>query len=57
MHYTSLLDKYFEWKKGYQSINALSTRSSEYRIRREQLNQLRRAIKAEIEGLWYISSF
>jgi hypothetical protein len=27
-------------------------RAPEYRIRRESLNQLRRAIKAEIEGVW-----
>ncbi len=56
MHYTSVLEKYFEWKKDYQSIQTLHTRSAEYKIRREKLNQLRRAIKAEIEGLWYAYS-
>jgi phosphoenolpyruvate carboxylase len=54
MHYTSVLEKYFEWKKDYQSIQTLPTRSAEYKIRREKLNQLRRAIKAEIEGLWCV---
>lgn len=49
MHYNSVLGKYIDWKKEYESIAELSPSAPEYRIRRESLNQLRRAIKAEIE--------
>jgi len=52
MHLTSLLDKYITWKKDLESVTHLPTFSPEYRIRRENLNQLRRAIKSEIEGFW-----
>lgn len=51
MHLTSLLDKYITWKKDLESIAHLPTFAPEYRIRRENLNQLRRAIKSEIEGM------
>jgi phosphoenolpyruvate carboxylase len=52
MHYTNVLDKYIEWKKDFESIANLDPSAPEYRIRREKLNQTRRAIKAEIEGVW-----
>jgi len=52
MHLTNLLDKYITWKKDLESIAHLPTFAPEYRIRRENLNQLRRAIKSEIEGFW-----
>jgi len=52
MHYTSVLEKYIDWKKESESIATLNTSAPEYKIRRESLNQLRRAIKAEIEGAW-----
>eukprot|EP01119_Soliformovum_irregulare_P009646 TRINITY_DN2317_c0_g1_i2.p1 TRINITY_DN2317_c0_g1~~TRINITY_DN2317_c0_g1_i2.p1 ORF type:complete len:1133 (+),score=361.12 TRINITY_DN2317_c0_g1_i2:259-3399(+) len=51
-HYNSILDRYIEWTKDYDSLNTLPKSASEYRIRREQLNQIRRTIKAEIEGVW-----
>eukprot|EP01087_Luapelamoeba_hula_P018107 TRINITY_DN5792_c0_g1_i1.p1 TRINITY_DN5792_c0_g1~~TRINITY_DN5792_c0_g1_i1.p1 ORF type:complete len:1167 (-),score=167.95 TRINITY_DN5792_c0_g1_i1:77-3277(-) len=52
MHYASILDKYIDWKKNLQSLHELSPNASEYRIIRESLNQTRREIKAEIEGVW-----
>lgn len=52
MHYTSIHEKYTDWKKDFASIASVKRDAPEYKIRRETLNQLRRAIKAEIEGLW-----
>jgi phosphoenolpyruvate carboxylase len=52
MHYTNVLEKYIDWKKDFESIAHLDPSAPEYRIRREKLNQTRRAIKAEIEGVW-----
>lgn len=37
-HYNSILEKYIEWKKGFESLGMLSTQSPEYRIRREYDN-------------------
>lgn len=51
-HYNVVLEKYIEWKKDLESIRDLPKFAPEYRIRRENLNQLRRGIKAEIEGIW-----
>jgi phosphoenolpyruvate carboxylase len=51
-HYNVVLEKYIAWKKDLESIMDLPKFSPEYRIRRENLNQLRRTIKAEIEGVW-----
>ena len=45
-------EKFIEWKKDFESLTQLNVNAPEYRIRRESLNQLRREIKAEIEGLW-----
>lgn len=50
MHYTSVLEKYIDWRRDFESLEHLPPTAPEYRIRRERLNQLRRAIKAEIEG-------
>jgi len=52
MHYTTIQEKYNIWKKDHDSLKSLQINASEYRIRREYLNTLRREIKAEIEGLW-----
>ncbi|PRP78888.1 phosphoenolpyruvate carboxylase, partial [Planoprotostelium fungivorum] len=52
MHYTSIQEKYNVWKKDFDSLKSLQINASEYRIRREGLNTLRREIKAEIEGIW-----
>ena len=51
-HYNVVLEKYITWKKDLESIRELPKFSPEYRIRRENLNQLRRTMKAEIEGVW-----
>lgn len=51
-HYNIVLEKYIEWKKDLESIRDLPKFAPEYRIRRENLNHLRRTIKAEIEGIW-----
>eukprot|EP01116_Phalansterium_solitarium_P022785 TRINITY_DN7657_c0_g1_i2.p2 TRINITY_DN7657_c0_g1~~TRINITY_DN7657_c0_g1_i2.p2 ORF type:complete len:568 (+),score=230.59 TRINITY_DN7657_c0_g1_i2:166-1869(+) len=51
-HYNLILARFIEWKKDYESLETLSIDAPEYRIRRESLNQLRRAIKAEIESVW-----
>ena len=52
MHYTAIQDKFVQWKKDFAAIQFVQRNAPEYKIRRETLNQLRRAIKAEIEGLW-----
>ena len=52
MHYNVVLEKYIAWKKDLESVRELDKFAPEYRIRREHLNQLRRTIKAEIEGVW-----
>eukprot|EP01126_Amoeba_proteus_P052600 TRINITY_DN6367_c0_g1_i5.p1 TRINITY_DN6367_c0_g1~~TRINITY_DN6367_c0_g1_i5.p1 ORF type:complete len:1025 (+),score=205.87 TRINITY_DN6367_c0_g1_i5:375-3449(+) len=51
-HYATLFGKYLEWKKDFASIQTLPPSTPIYRARREQVNQLRRAIKAEIEAVW-----
>eukprot|EP01127_Copromyxa_protea_P017640 TRINITY_DN5407_c0_g1_i1.p1 TRINITY_DN5407_c0_g1~~TRINITY_DN5407_c0_g1_i1.p1 ORF type:complete len:1205 (-),score=266.29 TRINITY_DN5407_c0_g1_i1:52-3405(-) len=51
-HWASLSDKYLEWKKDFASIQTLPTTTRIYRARREETNQLRRAIKAEVEAIW-----
>jgi len=52
LHYTTIQEKYNQWKKDFDSLKSLQNNASEYRIRREGLNTLRREIKAEIEGIW-----
>ncbi len=51
-HYSNILQKYLDWTREYESIMVSASDTSEYRIRREHLNNLRREIKAEIETTW-----
>ncbi|KAL0479053.1 hypothetical protein AKO1_007897 [Acrasis kona] len=51
-HYDYILEKYIEWKRLNESLTGMPSQASEYRTRREKLNQLRRDIKAEIEGVF-----
>jgi len=52
MHYTRILDLYVQWNREWMSLQGLPLNAPEYRIRREQLNQMRRQIKGEIEAIW-----
>jgi phosphoenolpyruvate carboxylase len=52
MHYNAVEEKYVEFMKDFDSLANLSSELREFRLRRERLNQLRRRIKAEVEGVW-----
>lgn len=51
-HQAAALQLMLDWHKDYESVMSLSHQTPEYKLRRENLNNLRRAIKAEIEALW-----
>jgi phosphoenolpyruvate carboxylase len=51
-HYASLFHKYLSWRRNLISVQTLPPSTPIYRVSREQMNQLRRAIKAEIESIW-----
>lgn len=57
IHYSVILDKFIAWKKDLESVSELPKFAPEYRIRRENLNHMRRNIKAEIEGVWQVRTF